>query len=84
VAEAGILIVAGTDTTATSLAATIFYLVHYPHALDRLEREIRTGFRTWRTFASDLSCLLANTCLLALMKQCDFHQTLELSSNSRF
>lgn len=45
VVEARILIVAETDTTATSLTATIFYLVHYPHALDRLEREIRTGLQ---------------------------------------
>lgn len=40
VAGAGALIVARTDTTATSLTATIFYLIHYPHALDHLEEEI--------------------------------------------
>lgn len=44
VAEAGILIVAGTDTTATSLTSTIFYLVHYPGALRRLEKEVRAKF----------------------------------------
>jgi cytochrome P450 len=44
VAEAGILIVAGTDTTATSLTTTIFYLIHYPLALNRLVGEIQAMF----------------------------------------
>lgn len=44
VAEAGILIVAGTDTTATSLTSTIFYLVHYPDSLRRLAKEVRAQF----------------------------------------
>jgi cytochrome P450 len=44
IAEAGILIVAGTDTTATSLTATIFYLVHYPDALSRVKEEVRKQF----------------------------------------
>jgi len=45
VAEAGVLIVAGTDTTATSLTSTIFYLFHYPLAFERLIHEIRMAFR---------------------------------------
>lgn len=44
IAEAGILIVAGGDTVATTMAATLFYCLHYPDALLRLYNEIRTTF----------------------------------------
>ncbi len=44
VAEAGILIVGGSGTTATSLTSTIFYLMHFPQALERLQEEIHTHF----------------------------------------
>ena len=44
VAEAGILIVGGSGTTATSLTSTIFYLLHYPETLLTLRREIREQF----------------------------------------
>ncbi|KAM0177897.1 hypothetical protein ACHAPF_003863 [Botrytis cinerea] len=41
IAEAGVLIIAGMDTTASGLTATIFYLLHYPLVYERLQREIR-------------------------------------------
>ena len=44
VVEAGILIVAGSDTTATSLTATIFYLMHHSATLSRLQAEICDKF----------------------------------------
>ena len=44
IAEAGILIVAGSDTTATTVTSTIFYLLHYPSALSRIQNEIRSKF----------------------------------------
>lgn len=44
VAEAGILIVAGSDTTATSLTATVFYLIHHSAILSRLQAEIYDKF----------------------------------------
>lgn len=44
VAEAGILIVAGTDTTTTSVTATLFYLLHYPSTLARIQKDIRSMF----------------------------------------
>lgn len=44
VSEGGILIVAGTDTTATSLVATIFYLLHYPHTLAHAQKEVCSKF----------------------------------------
>ncbi|KAL6714745.1 hypothetical protein ACLMJK_008170 [Lecanora helva] len=44
VSEAGLFIVAGSDTTITATTATLFYLLHYPSALDRLQEEIRNTF----------------------------------------
>ncbi|PVH83179.1 cytochrome P450 [Cadophora sp. DSE1049] len=43
-AEANNLIIAGSDTTATALSATVFYLTHNPHALQKVKGELRTAF----------------------------------------
>ncbi|KAF2761963.1 cytochrome P450 [Pseudovirgaria hyperparasitica] len=43
-AESNLLIIAGSDTTSTALAATFFYLTHNPHALELLTSEVRTAF----------------------------------------
>lgn len=42
--ESNVLMVAGSDTTSTSLSACIFWLVRNPRALKKLEDEIRSGF----------------------------------------
>ncbi|BCR85958.1 cytochrome P450 [Aspergillus chevalieri] len=42
--EANVLMIAGSDTTATTLAGTIFYLVRNPHAMARLKQEVRESF----------------------------------------
>ncbi|KAK6543679.1 hypothetical protein TWF694_000416 [Orbilia ellipsospora] len=42
--ESNVLMVAGSDTTSTSLAAAIFWLVRNPSTLKRLENEIRSSF----------------------------------------
>lgn len=42
--ESNLLIIAGSDTTSTALAATVFYLVHYPAVLEKLAREVRAAF----------------------------------------
>lgn len=42
--EANVLMIAGSDTTATTLTATIFYLVRNPHAMTRLKKEVRESF----------------------------------------
>lgn len=42
--EANVLMIAGSDTTATTLASTIFYLVRNPHALTRVKHEVREAF----------------------------------------
>lgn len=45
VAEAGLFIVAGTDTTITATSATLFYLLKNPTALQRVHSEIHTAFQ---------------------------------------
>ncbi|OJJ38166.1 hypothetical protein ASPWEDRAFT_312186 [Aspergillus wentii DTO 134E9] len=44
--EANVLMIAGSDTTSTSLAATIFYLVRTPRAMEQLKKEIREAFES--------------------------------------
>ncbi|KAF2676845.1 cytochrome P450 family protein [Lentithecium fluviatile CBS 122367] len=44
VAETSLLITGGSDTTATAIASTLFYLMHYPKALARLQAEVRPRF----------------------------------------
>ncbi|KAL3422894.1 cytochrome p450 family protein [Phlyctema vagabunda] len=42
--ESNLLIIAGSDTTSTALAAAFFYLVHNPATLKKLTEEIRSTF----------------------------------------
>ncbi|KAJ5887438.1 hypothetical protein N7495_007479 [Penicillium taxi] len=42
--EANVLMIAGSDTTSTTLAATVFYLVRTPEALAKLCAEVRGAF----------------------------------------
>ncbi|RAH66805.1 cytochrome P450 [Aspergillus aculeatinus CBS 121060] len=42
--EANVLMIAGSDTTSTTLSATVFYLVRNPHAMERLKDEVRGAF----------------------------------------
>lgn len=43
--ESNLLIIAGSDTTSTALAATLFYLVRHPRALAAATGEVRAAFR---------------------------------------
>lgn len=43
--ESNLLIIAGSDTTSTALAAAFFYLVHNPAKLEKLAEEIRAAFQ---------------------------------------
>jgi len=45
IAEAGLLMIAGSSTSASAIAATVFYCLHYPSTFDRLQREIRMTFK---------------------------------------
>ena len=42
----GILLLAGSETTATLLSAVTFYLLKYPETMNRLVQEIRSSFTT--------------------------------------
>ncbi|KAL1612329.1 hypothetical protein SLS60_000555 [Paraconiothyrium brasiliense] len=42
--ESNLLIIAGSDTTSTAMAATLFYLAHNPATLQKLCQEIRNTF----------------------------------------
>ncbi|POR36963.1 Isotrichodermin C-15 hydroxylase [Tolypocladium paradoxum] len=42
--ESNLLIIAGSDTTSTAMAATLFYLVRNDHALRRVTDEVRSKF----------------------------------------
>jgi cytochrome P450 len=42
--ESNLLIIAGSDTTSTAMAATLFYLVRHPDALAKATEEIRSKF----------------------------------------
>ncbi|KAK5995578.1 Cytochrome P450 monooxygenase AKT7 [Cladobotryum mycophilum] len=44
--ESNLLIIAGSDTTSTAMAATLFYLVRSPHALKKVTEEIRSKFNS--------------------------------------
>lgn len=50
--ESNTLIIAGSDTTSTTLTSTIFYLLHNPSALSRLTAEIRATFDTSESIRS--------------------------------
>ncbi|KAH6702933.1 cytochrome P450 monooxygenase-like protein [Leptodontidium sp. MPI-SDFR-AT-0119] len=42
--QANMLVIAGSETVATFLAGTTFYLLHTPRALERLTKEVRSTF----------------------------------------
>lgn len=42
--EANVLMVAGSDTTSTSIVATLFYLVRHTEAMKKLKEEVRSSF----------------------------------------
>lgn len=42
--ESNLLIIAGSDTTSTAMAATLFYIVRNPEALRKVTEEVRTKF----------------------------------------
>ena len=44
VAEAGLFIIAGSDTTGSAITATIFYILHNPDVYARVEKEVRETF----------------------------------------
>ena len=53
--ESNLLIIAGSDTTSTALAASFFYLVHNPRTLKKVTDEIRSTFETVEDINSGLA-----------------------------
>ena len=56
----------GSDTTATTMTATLFYLLHYPSTLDRLRNEIDNTFSTVEDIVMGPmlnSCIYLRACL---------------------
>ena len=71
IAESGILIISGADTMATTMAATLFYCLHYPSALRRLYSEIRDAFsdlEAVRMGEQMNSCTFSRSCLNETMR----------------
>ncbi|KAJ5714392.1 cytochrome P450 [Penicillium malachiteum] len=44
--ESATLVVAGTDTTSTALAASLYYLTHHPKVYERAVQEVRSTFQS--------------------------------------
>lgn len=64
--ESNLLIIAGSDTTSTALAATLFYLTRNPRALARLQAEVRARFadvEEIRQGAALAGCAYLRACL---------------------
>lgn len=45
IAQANVLVIAGSDTTATALSTIIYFLTRHPQSLQRLQDEVRAAFQ---------------------------------------
>ncbi|KAJ6086228.1 hypothetical protein N7486_010509 [Penicillium sp. IBT 16267x] len=76
IAEAGILIIAGADTTATSITATLFYLLHNEESYKRAQAEVDNAFggisnedvETIRIGSALTSCSFLYACINEAMR----------------
>jgi cytochrome P450 len=69
--ESNLFIIAGSDTTSTALASTIFYLSHSPSALSRAQEEVRSAFHSKQTISHGptlASCTFLRACLDEAMR----------------
>ncbi|KAI1437349.1 isotrichodermin C-15 hydroxylase [Xylaria sp. CBS 124048] len=69
--ESNLLIIAGSDTTSTAMAATFFYLVRNPHALQKVTEEIRGKFNDVEEIAQGPqlnSCTYLRACIDEAMR----------------
>ncbi|KAI1332501.1 isotrichodermin C-15 hydroxylase [Xylariaceae sp. FL0255] len=70
-AESNLLIIAGSDTTSTSIAATLFYLTRSPSALQKATEEVRAKFNDVEEIrnGSQLnSCVYLRACIDEAMR----------------
>lgn len=66
ISESGLLMIAGTDTTAVTIPATIFYLLNNPRCLDALSTEILSTFSDIESIRSGTelgSCRYLKACI---------------------
>jgi len=71
--ESNLLIIAGSDTTSTSLAATFFYLVHNLAALQKATAEVRAAFTSPAEIVHGpklTSCAYLRACIDEAMRLC--------------
>ncbi|PHH50395.1 Cytochrome P450 monooxygenase apf7 [Ceratocystis fimbriata CBS 114723] len=69
--ESTLLLIAGSDTTAASLAATLFYLVRYPEIMAKVMGEVRSKFSSVNDIGhgSELSsCVYLRACIDEAMR----------------
>lgn len=69
--ESNLLIIAGSDTTSTAMAATLFYLVRCPRALKTVTEEIRSKFKDVEEITSGqllASCTYLRACIDEAMR----------------
>ncbi|CAK7563498.1 MAG: hypothetical protein SEPTF4163_001367 [Sporothrix epigloea] len=70
-AESNLLIIAGSDTTSTGMAAAFFYLVRHPEALVKVTREIRQTFASVEDIQSGATltgCTYLRACIDEAMR----------------
>ena len=69
--EAAVLVLAGSENTATAISATLFYLVHNPYALAEAQAEVRRTFSSPETIRSGdqlSSCQYLRACVDEAMR----------------
>lgn len=69
--ESNTLIIAGSDTTSTTITTTLFYLLHNPAALVRVQQEIRDKFESVEDIRSGAmlnSCTFLRACIDEAMR----------------
>lgn len=67
--ESSLLIIAGSDTTSTCLAATLFYLLHHTDCLKLVTTEVRAVFSNWKGGQIEASKLHDCTYLRACIEE---------------
>lgn len=69
--EGNTLIVAGSDTSSTTISAVLFYLLHNPSSLSRLEQEVRSTFSSAEDIRTGLemqTCSWLRACIDEAMR----------------
>ncbi|KAM5362864.1 hypothetical protein ACJZ2D_012313 [Fusarium nematophilum] len=70
-AESNLMIIAGSDTSSTGIAATFFYLSRNPSAYARVTKEVRSAITTPEDISQGpklLSCTYLRACILESMR----------------